>query len=428
MSKKSQKINKKAESRRLAKEKRAAKRSQKNIINVGEPYIAQLEKIVSREEDAISTLLQPKIWEQHLCGNHMLANIDESNEDVNGVIFDKALHQIVAKQLHMRGCTVAENSFVSSHSNSLLPPRPAFSWGSDYQKILQNIDASMESLKNAGWPPVFVYLFDEPWLLIDRLFELVAPILGEDCLLEASMYGWSLSREAEAAEVGGNFSLPHRDNSFADCNFSDGKPSHLSAWMCVNDVGLDNGCMHVLPKDSDCRFHMNDDYWHERVAYLASEVPELRNASSKRNKLPKEQVVLNFPLQHAIPMPAPRGSVLLWQPNCIHWGSSCSPSTHLPPRKSLAMSFRVSGKKRKIEKYERDLMTRDEVRNMKIEDRLVRIAESILMYSKWFPSFQAFDLGLLKTGMLPCNPETDIHSVAVEHSNNETKRIEEAEK
>ena len=35
---------------------------------------------------------------------------------------------------------------------------------------------------------------------------------------------------------------------------------------------------------------------------------------------------------------------------------------------------------------------------MTLEDRLVRVAESILMYAKWFPSFGAFDLSLLQGG------------------------------
>ena len=41
---------------------------------------------------------------------------------------------------------------------------------------------------------MFVFLFDEPWLLIDRMFELGSPILGKDCVFESSMYGWALSR------------------------------------------------------------------------------------------------------------------------------------------------------------------------------------------------------------------------------------------
>ena len=157
----------------------------------------------------------------------------------------------------------------------------------------------------------------------------------------------------------------------------------------MNDVGIDNGCMHVLPKDSDVRFEATKDYWHERVAYSAA--GQVNNAATP----PSEQVILNFPMDKALPMPAPRGSVLLWQPNCIHWGSSCSPSSHLLPRKSIAMSFRVSAEKRKIASYERELLSRQQVRCLSLEDRLVVVVESMLMYAKWFPSFKCFDLNLL---------------------------------
>ena len=462
--KKNKKVSKKEEKKRLAEERRAAKRIQKGTQSVAEPFIQQLEKIAARDPAAIAPLLNSgRAWEQHACGNHTLAcastswvsatraecTIDDEAKDCakstsdgeaedNTELFDQVLRKAATAQLHARGCTIAENvATTNTTPNPLLPPRPTFSWGAKYQDMLRRIDASMESLKHSGWPPVFVFLFDEPWLLIDRLFELVGPILGEECLLEASVYGWALSRggasvvhtdkesgsqqvaataaTAATAEVGGNFPLPHRDNSFAECNFPNGTPSHLSTWMCVNDVGLDNGCMHVLPKDSDNRFDMTNDYWHERVAYPSDQVPELQKAafSRKMGKPPKEQIILNFPSQHALPMPAPRGSVLLWQPNCIHWGSSCSPSTHLSPRKSLAMSFRCSNKKRKIETYERNLLTRNEVRKMSVEDRLVMVAESMLMYSKWFPSFRAFDLDLLLS-MPVVVPETE-----------ETKSVEE---
>ena len=157
----------------------------------------------------------------------------------------------------------------------------------------------------------------------------------------------------------------------------------------MNDVGLDNGCMHVLPKDSDGRFHLTKDYWHERVAFPGA--GQVNNAA----KPPTEQLVVNFPMHKALPMPAPRGSVLLWQPNCIHWGSSCSPSSFLEPRKSIAMSFRVSAEKRPIASYERDLLSREQVRALSLEDRLVIVAESMLMYAKWFPAFKGFDLSLL---------------------------------
>ena len=59
------------------------------------------------------------------------------------------------------------------------------------------------------------------------------------------------------------------------------------------------------------------------------------------------------------------------------------------------MSFRVSAEKRPIASYERDLLSREQVRALSLEDRLVVVAESMLMYAKWFPAFNGFDLSLL---------------------------------
>eukprot|EP00943_MAST-04B_sp_MAST-4B-sp1_P001594 g1594.t1 len=386
-------------------------------------YITQLERIASREPKVIKSLVDPEKWIKHACGNTMRStSIFTSRCIVGGDLFNEQLHQLVAKNLSARGCTIVENNHLEQHNLLWNPQNPKFKWGKKYDEILLRIDATMESLKQAEWPPVFVFLFDEPWLLIDRMFELISPILGDDCLLENSLYAWALSRSKAAAkhidggtdsitevnsdlsippaapaEVGGNFPLPHRDNSFEEANFLDGSPSHLSTWMCVNNVGLDNGCMHILPKDSDQRFFLSNDYWHERVAYPTSGLNLNQKLPTRKIKPPSEQVMLNFPLDKAMPMPAPRGSILLWQPNCIHWGSSCSPSSYLPPRKSLAMTFRCSTLKRPISKFERHVMNREEVRSLTIEDRLVIIAESILMYAKWFPSFKAFNIELLKT-------------------------------
>ena len=416
---KQKKLTKKQEKKRLNDERRAAKRRQQKgdagrSDDQGDAAVARLEAIASRDAAAIARLLRPSTWEPHACGSSMLAcespawagSAAEAAEAAVEV-FGAAAGKAAAAQLDARGCTVVESQTAAAAAappNPLLNPlRPTFHWGAEYEQILRRVDGTMDSLKAAGWPPVFVFLFDEPWLLIDRLFELVAPVLGEDCLLEASIYGWALSRSKAycvddvataaaadaAAEVGGNFAVPHRDSSFAECNFPDGTPSHLSLWMCVNDVGADNGCMHVLPKESDRRFHMTKDYWHERVAYPGA--GQVNNAA----RPPAEQLILNFPMDKALPMPAPRGSVLLWQPNCIHWGSSCSPTSHLEPRKSIAMSFRVSAEKRPIASYERDLLSREQVRALSLEDRLVVVAESMLMYAKWFPAFKAFDLSLL---------------------------------
>jgi hypothetical protein len=139
----------------------------------------------------------------------------------------------------------------------------------DQHKLWGQLDGCMEKLQDSGWPPAFVLLFDEPWQRIE-------PIIGPDCLLDASVFAWSLLREGGAERsnatqdsywdenhVGGNFALPHRDRAQGNCNYENDEPHKISVWCCVNDITTDNGCMVVLPKDvgplfskSDHRYHM----------------------------------------------------------------------------------------------------------------------------------------------------------------------------
>jgi hypothetical protein len=45
--------------------------------------------------------------------------------------------------------------------------------GVDFSVLARTMDA----LKAAGWPPVFVYMFDETWRVLEVLFDVTAPLL-----------------------------------------------------------------------------------------------------------------------------------------------------------------------------------------------------------------------------------------------------------
>ena len=54
--------------------------------------------------------------------------------------------------------------------------------------LFSNIAATMDNLVQQGWPPVFIFMYDEPWQVCCRLFEAMRPLLqDDDLLLEHSM-------------------------------------------------------------------------------------------------------------------------------------------------------------------------------------------------------------------------------------------------
>ena len=70
--KKKKKESKKEAKKRLNEERRANKRKKKENNQASNMYITQLEKIVSRNPEAIKPLLAVNKWEKYACGNTMV--------------------------------------------------------------------------------------------------------------------------------------------------------------------------------------------------------------------------------------------------------------------------------------------------------------------------------------------------------------------
>uniref|UniRef100_A0A7S0WCX9 Phytanoyl-CoA dioxygenase n=1 Tax=Hemiselmis tepida TaxID=464990 RepID=A0A7S0WCX9_9CRYP len=255
--------------------------------------------------------------------------------------------------------------------------------GVDWEALgvrMSDVAATMQRLKDEGWPPVFVFMYDEPWRMLEGLFDVLSPLLGdpgEEVELEASVYGWALERPAEGPageRVGGNFGQPHRDQGFDTCHLADGSSSILSVWVPTVDTDLDNGCMYVVPRECDALF------------------------SDPEHKQHLAPHTFNFPYQSIRPLPGLAGSVFCWHPNTIHWGSAASAHSTAPSRKSLAMSFRVPQHRQAFTKKEMDAcgrapFTRQELRDgVGVRERWNLCSKGVLMYSVWHPDFAGFDI------------------------------------
>lgn len=252
------------------------------------------------------------------------------------------------------------------------------------------IAQTMRTLVENGWPPVFIFLYDQPWRMMLRLFDLMGPLLGDDeAMLEASMAAWSLEKPARVErssssgskeKVGANFGVPHRDITFNNCHDPhDGSPHILSLWVPLVDVSLNNGCMFVIPRDCDPQF--------DRDTVKADQDPFAHR----------------FPYAHVTPLaPAPAGTVNVWHPNLIHWGGACSSEASLPARQSIAMAFRVRDATRpsteaEIRRYGRAPFSRRELLQggPDYKARLRMICKSLVMYNVWYPQYDGFSLDKL---------------------------------
>jgi hypothetical protein len=266
---------------------------------------------------------------------------------------------------------------------------------------LVGLRAALARLKQRGFAPAFIYMFDEAWLVLERCWRLLGDVLVPDAaagtgasqlVLEPSVFAHALSRprsmeeEKAAAEeedeagasaasaeiqrfsyLGGNFGLPHRDHSSADCFDEDGRPTLLSLWCPLTPVSQDNGCMFVLPKEFDPLLHASDAPHHLRP-------------------YDQHSGCLRFGLGGAVSLaPCDAGCALAWHGSLVHWGGACSRHSELPPRASLTAGLRLrTAHRTQLQREQSRHELSIEELPPPLETRVRMVAASLLVYKYWY--------------------------------------------
>lgn len=171
---------------------------------------------------------------------------------------------------------------------------------------IEAIRAAILALADAGLPPVFIYMYDQPWTLFSRLSALIGYFLGERFALLPNFWAWNIPVTAGAA------GWPVHRDAQAQTRFGNAEGSDvlmsLSLWIPMSAATLDNGCMYVLPRTSEATAFSGD-----------RETPDI-DASQ------------------GVALPAPAGSVLGWAQDVFHWSGAVSAAAR-EPRISLSFEF-----------------------------------------------------------------------------------------
>lgn len=162
------------------------------------------------------------------------------------------------------------------------------------------------ALGGAGVPPVFIYLYDQPYALFMSLRRLIGYFLGQRFALLPNLWAWNIPPTEGASGWS-----PHQDCE-ATTRFPDGTGGDmlmsLSLWIPLTDATLDNGCMSVLPRTN------------ERFYDFPLDDPDGINPA------------------HAVALPAKAGSVLGWPQDLYHWSNKVTKNAS-GPRLSLSLEF-----------------------------------------------------------------------------------------
>ena len=228
-------------------------------------------------------------------------------------------------------------------------------------------------LDGAGWPPIFAFMYDQPWQLVNGAWAYAEQILGGPCVLEPSLAAFHLNYRKDRAKehyMGTNFGLPHRDYTYSASTFRDGSPKILSVWIPLNEVTTSNGCMYVVPREFDGNFDKDGSYEHLQVQTEGGL---------------KGQQFLHFPLNGIMPLPGKAGSLVCWFGNTIHWGSSCHSTMADDPRSSIALVFRRKDSVQDFDQpcLEREAMVRA-ITTRDVRKRIDFIKNALGYFEHWY--------------------------------------------
>jgi hypothetical protein len=201
---------------------------------------------------------------------------------------------------------------------------------------------TVSELVKLGFPTPMAFLFDEFWVVFQKLNNIAVSILGEGYLRLPDFWAWHLDPQKNQSGWG-----PHRDKNFKAL-YPDGMPKALTFWISLSISTPLNGCMYIVPANKDRSYGTeNDTKW-------------------------------DFDLQSIRALPAEAGSIFCWNQAVLHWGSQCSDSEKTP-RVAVAMEFQSGD----IEPYNQPLMDPTSIPNF--EFRLRLITKQILQYQHMYP-------------------------------------------
>lgn len=191
------------------------------------------------------------------------------------------------------------------------------------------------TLRQHGWPGVFVFLFDEPWLLMQRLASTMRGIFGEDAMMLQVLWAYHVDyNDKTHGEKAGWF--PHRDRPWHKPEYGplrprpDTWPPSMNVWVPLTTAAADNGCMYILPKTHD--------------EELAHAIVNSEAAARHKNATGEDMVVQSrptpFEARAVRSLPAEPGQFMGWDGDVLHWGSQAHEDT--VHAKRISINFEVA--------------------------------------------------------------------------------------
>ncbi len=211
----------------------------------------------------------------------------------------------------------------------------------------------VERVRAAGWPPVFVAVFDEFWTVVrtPSFVRLASSLLGEGYRYLPNVWAHYVSSDRQVAGW-----APHVDGPYGS--------DRISIWLPLSEATTRNGCIGLVPKD--LMPPSVGDGFLERTTYSSGE--------------------LQMMLQGSRALPASPGTIMGWEFGVLHWGSVCQDGE--PSRVSMAIELVAEGA---ALGEDEGLARRADEPIPAFEERLEIIGRGLASYGRFEPAMLRFE-------------------------------------
>jgi hypothetical protein len=116
---------------------------------------------------------------------------------------------------------------------------------------MERMVSAVHAVRGAGLHEILTLLYDDFWLCLAELSELIAAVMGQDYrVVPLPFVNFVPSGPSHAGFA------PHRDRS-ADVVDSEGVPKAITVWTALTDAGPEQACLFFLPISQDPNFPDN---------------------------------------------------------------------------------------------------------------------------------------------------------------------------
>jgi len=264
--------------------------------------IEMVDSALLAEEQLLETILTDKSYWRRLCPFLEVGNGGLEVEGDDGVEVDEDWARMKKEEFVSNGFFYLCEEDVGATKDEV-----------------ERLARGVEALLAYGWPPSFIFVYDEAWHVIERLTKKVkAASRGSEFI--GDIYAWHVDPGKGEAGWG-----PHRDRmgSGPESFREDGTPMLSTTWLALSDASPHNSCLHVIPATEDPYYKTADDPTVDPLGAIFEGNP--------------------CAFQSIRALPCPKGAAWHFSHKIIHWGSHVKRRSSLggqkliPPR--IAMSW-----------------------------------------------------------------------------------------